>query len=254
MVDAAVESPEAVVVTLSAGAAYTLGQPRIATVLIEDQASANGTGLKAQYWNEISSGAGQLSTTNPAKFAGAPNVSPVNPTIINFTWPDGSTQGTNSPAAGITTNYFASRWSGEILPAFSQIYTFEYQVNLGGRVWVNGQLVVNNWPLPSVSSGTYSGIISLEAGKRYPIVVEQYETTGSAEAILRWSGANLPEEVIPATRLFPTVAPDPQSAGGTHLPECAGVFLSDHGEREPDILWRAQPAAGIEHQHEHGLD
>lgn len=204
--DALVESTEAVIVSINPLPAYTVGQPATAGMLISDISTANGTGLTAQFWNEVSSGVNVISDTNPAKFAGAPAVTRVDP-VINYTWADSTTQGVGSPAVGVNTNYFSSRWTGEVLAQYSQIYTFEFQVNRAGRLTVNGQTLVNNWPPAVVGSGTYSGIIELEAGKRYPIVVEQYETTGSAEAMLRWSGANLPEETIPAIRMFPTVAP-----------------------------------------------
>ena len=90
-----------------------------------------------------------------AKFAGAPVVSRIDPTV-NFSWPTGSTQGTNSPAVGVHTTYYSSQWTGEVLPQYSQVYTFYFNTNLAGRVWVNGQLLINNWPPSSVSSKEYS--------------------------------------------------------------------------------------------------
>ena len=46
------ESPESVIVTLSSNAAYTLGFPSVAAVLINDYTVANGTGLMGQFWEE----------------------------------------------------------------------------------------------------------------------------------------------------------------------------------------------------------
>jgi uncharacterized protein (DUF1800 family) len=74
-------------------------------------------------------------------------------------------------------------------------------------VWVNGQLLINNWPPNAVSSNTYTGTIELEAGVRYPIVVEQYDTTGTSEAHLRWQSLNQPLQIIPRARLFPNTPP-----------------------------------------------
>ena len=207
LADAAVEPPEAVVVTISPNAAYTVGQPGGAGIILEDQTSASGTGLTAQFWNEISSGGNAISDTNPAKFAGNPAVNPRVDAQINYPLWTGTVEGTGSPAAGVHVDYFSSRWTGEILPEFSQPYTIKFMVNRAGRVIVNGQTVINNWPPNTVASNTYTGVISLEGGKRYPIIVEQYETTADAYAVLSWSSANRPEEVIPANRLFPTAAP-----------------------------------------------
>jgi hypothetical protein len=200
--DAATESPEGVLLTATAGQGYTLGAPTTAAVIIHDRTSANGNGLRARFWNEATT----ISTTNPAVFPGNPVVTRIDP-IVDYTWPDTTTQGTGSPAVGVNTNYFSSRWTGEVLPEFSQIYTFQFQVNLAGRVWVNGQLLVNNWPPAAVASGTYNGTIELQAGVRYAIVVEQYETTGTCEAHLRWSSANQALQVIPTNRLFADTAP-----------------------------------------------
>lgn len=202
LADSVTESPEGVLLNLVAGAGYTVGLPTTAAVIIQDRSAANGNGLRARFWNEATT----ISTTSPAVFAGNPVVTRIDP-VVDYTWPDNTTQGSGSPAAGVNTNYFSSRWTGEVLPEFSQIYTFQFQVNLAGRIWVNGKLVVNNWPLPAVASGTFNGTIELQAGERYPIVVEQYETTGTAEAHLRWSSANQALQVIPTARLFADTAP-----------------------------------------------
>ncbi|HEX8296329.1 MAG TPA: PA14 domain-containing protein, partial [Chthoniobacteraceae bacterium] len=148
--DSVLESPESVIVTLAADDAYQLGSPRVATVLIKDITAANGAGLRGEFRNEVSSGTTRISDTNPAKFAGAPTVTRLDPTV-NFTWPTGTVQGTNSPAAGVNTTYYSARWSGEVLPQYSQVYTFYFDINRGGRLWVNGQLLIDNWPPKALS-------------------------------------------------------------------------------------------------------
>ncbi len=200
------EPAEAVVVTLTANVDYNLGQPGAAGILITDTTQANGTGLFAQFWNEVSSGGNIISTTNPAKFAGSPVASRVDETV-NYSWADGTVPGVNSPAAGVNANYFASRWTGEVMPEFAQIYTFYFDVNAAGRVWVNGQLLINNWPPVAISSTEYSGTIPMEAGVRYPIVIEHYEVTGAAKAVMSWSSANQAKQVIPTARLFANPPP-----------------------------------------------
>ena len=202
--DAAIESSEALVVTLTANAAYTVGQPAAAGILITDNVTATGDGLRAQFWNE-----GPLSDTVAAVFPGNPLLSRVDSTL-DFYWASGTSP--SSPATTITHDNFSSRWSGEVLPEFAQIYTFSYLMNRAGRLWVNGQLLVNNWPPATVSSATYTGVIALEAGKRYPIVVEQYDNSGNAEAHLSWSSANQTSQIIPQARLFSTVPPQITSA------------------------------------------
>lgn len=200
--DTLTESPEGVLLNVVVGSGYTVGSPTTAAVIINDRTSPNGNGLRARFWNEATT----ISTTSPAVFPGNPVVTRIDP-VVDYDWPDNTTQGSGSPAAGINTNYFSSRWTGEVLPEFSQIYTFQFEVNLAGRIWVNGKLIVNNWPPPAVASGTFSGTIELQAGVRYPIVVEQYETTGACEAHLRWQSANQALQIIPTTRMFADTAP-----------------------------------------------
>ncbi|MHA3775303.1 DUF1800 family protein [Verrucomicrobiota bacterium sgz303538] len=208
--DTVLESNEAVIVTLKTDAAYNLGSPATATVLISDDIVPNQAGkggLFAQFWNEASSGATTPSATVAPSHPGTP-VSRVDATI-NYDWPDNTTKGSGSPDAAINTNYFSSRWTGEVLPQYSQIYTFFFDVNLGGRVWVNGKLLINNWPgaPTTVASAEYSGTIELVGGVRYPIVVEQFETTGTSRARLSWQSANQAKQIIPQERLFANVPP-----------------------------------------------
>ncbi len=198
-------SPLSVIVTLVASTAYSLGTPAVGPVVISDEALANGTGLLGRYWNEASSGTNKLSTTVAAKFSGNPVVTRVDP-AVNFAWTTGTIQGTNSPAVGVNTSYYSSQWTGEVLPQYSQVYTFFFKSALAGRVWVNGQLLVNNWPPNAVANGEFSGTIALNADQRYPIIVQQYATT-TGTAVLSWQSANQPKQVIPTARLFPNSPP-----------------------------------------------
>ena len=197
--DETVESPEAVIVTLSANASYTLGQPRAAGILITDLTSANGTGVLAEFWNRT------LATTNDIPLpATAPVLTRVEPQI-NSTWPA-------SPGTGVNADHFASRWTGEILPQYSQIYTIFMNANTGGRIWVgdtsaNATPQINNWGANNVTT-ELSFTIALQAGKRYPIRLEQMERTGDAYAIVSWQSASQSvKQVIPQNRLFHSVAP-----------------------------------------------
>jgi uncharacterized protein (DUF1800 family) len=118
---------------------------------------------------------------------------------VEFTW-------SGSPGTGVNSDRFSTRWTGEVLPEFSQIYTFFFTADDAARVWVNGKLLVNAWPR-SGGATEFSGTIDLVAGVRVPIVVEFYEITSNARAELRWSSANRSKEIIPTTRLFPAVPP-----------------------------------------------
>jgi glucose/arabinose dehydrogenase len=142
--------------------------------------SGTGTGLSATYYDNLN-------------FTGT-SFTRVDPTV-NFSW------GAGAPAASMGADTFSVRWTGRVQPQFSQTYTFYTQSDDGVRLWVNGQLLVNNWT--DHSSTENVGTIALIAGQRYDIRLEFFENTGSATARLSWSSASTPKAVVPAARLYP---------------------------------------------------
>jgi hypothetical protein len=224
LADSTLESPEAVILTATAGAGYDLGTPKAASVLINDYSQANGTGLTARFWEE---GSAALSQTILPTFTGTAINGGVYPGLNQTTASWGSPNPNGTRPAGLGTDlYWSSRWTGEVLAQYSQVYTFSLETNFAGRLFVGGQLVVNNWPPAAVASSSsdttgtptatrVTGTIDLVAGKRYPIVVEHYNNAGTSRCYLRWQSANQAEEYIPATRLFPN--PPPQILSETDV-------------------------------------
>ena len=202
--DLLVESPEAVILTISPNAAYTVGAPSVAGVIVDDYVQATGTGLSARFYNEGTVNGNTLSSSNGPTFS-APAGALRTDATVDFDY-----LVTPWPGAPVNVTQFASRWTGEVLPEFSQIYTFYTDVNAAGRLWVNGQLLTNNWPRAGYTtvSGEYSGTIEMQAGVRYAIVFEHYEVSGNnAKAKLSWGSSNQAKQVIPQARLFPNPAP-----------------------------------------------
>ena len=203
LADALVESPESVILTISANASYTVGAPSVAAVIVDDYIQATGTGLSAQFYNEGTVNGNTLSSSNGPTFSN--RVLTRNDATADFDY-----LVTAWPGAPVNVTQFASRWTGEVLPEFTQIYTFYTDVNAAGRLWVNGQLLTNNWPRAgfTTASGETSGTIELQAGERYEIVFEHYEVSGNnAKAKLSWASGNQTKQVIPQSRLFPNTAP-----------------------------------------------
>lgn len=113
---------------------------------------------------------------------------------MNFNW------GKTAPAAGMGADTFSVRWTGKVQAKYSQTYTFSTTADDGVRLWVNGQLLINNWT--DHAATTNSGTITLQAGQKYDIKMEYYENSGGAVAKLLWSSASQPLQVVPQSQLY----------------------------------------------------
>ena len=58
---------------------------------------------------------------------------------VNFNW------GTGAVAPGVGPDNFSVRWAGKVVPRFAETYTFYTQSDDGVRLWVNGQLLIDDW-------------------------------------------------------------------------------------------------------------
>lgn len=142
----------------------------------------NGVGLKASY-------------NNIADFT-SPLIIETNATV-DFNW------GKTRPNRRITADSFAVRWEGSILPQFTETYAIQFQYKGKARVWVNDQLLIDEWTGCAFTQ-TRRAWIPLVAGQLSSIKVEYQADPSGAAAVLRWTSPSLPIEVIPTSRLFPT--------------------------------------------------
>jgi|GEM_PF-1588796 len=109
------------------------------------------------------------------------------------------------PASGVTANDFSVRWTGRIVPIYSETYNFHTFTDDGVRLWVNGQLLINDWTSHPEREAT--GSITLQAGVLADIKMEYYQAAGSASARLLWSSASTPKQLIsPRSLIYPTAA------------------------------------------------
>jgi RHS repeat-associated protein len=114
---------------------------------------------------------------------------------IDFSWP-----ALSSPDPSIDSETFSVRWTGQITPLYTEQYTFHTQTDEGVRLWVDGQLLIDNWGAHTTTED--AGTIALQGGRRYDIKLEYYEQTGDAEARLMWSSARQSKEIVPPSRLI----------------------------------------------------
>ncbi len=146
--------------------------------------SGTGTGLKGEYYDNMDFTLLKVTRTDPT---------------INFNWVEGSPDATLGPET------FSVRWTGQVQPRYSESYTFYTVSDDGVRLWVNGQLVINNWTdhAPVENAGT----ITLVAGQRYDIRLEYYENGGGALVQMLWSSTSQPKQIIPQTQLYISSGP-----------------------------------------------
>ena len=116
---------------------------------------------------------------------------------------------TGSPDPLVFHNNFTTRWTGQVLPQYSQTYYFATRANEGSKLWVNNQLIVDQWGSTSEKTGT----INLQAGVLYDIRMESYEVSNTSEAHLYWYSDDQAKQVIPTNRLFPTTTGLTANAG-----------------------------------------
>ena len=112
----------------------------------------------------------------------------------NFDW------GTGSPSPAIGADNFSARWTGLVKSDFSGIHTFYTISDDGVRLWVNHQLIINNWTDHSEKEDR--GTIRLDAGRLYEIRLEYYERGGVAKIKLLWERPGHLREVLPESRLY----------------------------------------------------
>lgn len=120
---------------------------------------------------------------------------------IDFDWQTRGPGGSNSADyIRVGPDNFSVRWSGQLIPRFSETYTFRTTSDDGVRLWIKAagtdswEELVHNWDAHSAEENTRA--IALTAGRTYDIRMEYHERTGRAIASLTWSSPSTPEEVI----------------------------------------------------------
>ncbi|NLE44073.1 MAG: hypothetical protein GX620_05080 [Chloroflexi bacterium] len=144
-----------------------------------------------------------------------------NDASIHFDW------GLGAPAGGLPVDDFSVRWTRDlVLPAGT--YRFFMESDDGARVWLDGQLIVDEWHFATGS--TYSAERTLTAGT-HSLRVEYFEAYGRATARFWWQQV----EVYPQWRgeYFST-------------PSLSGTPTVVRNDQEIRFDWgRNSPAAGL---------
>jgi uncharacterized protein YraI len=128
------------------------------------------------------------------------------PVVVTQTNAAGFDWTASAPVSGLPVDYWSARYTG-VFYLNAGPYGYTVQADDGVRVWINGQLVVDQW---GVSTGqTYAGTFNANPGHN-PVVVEFMELGGVAYLNFRISEVFAPPSPVP-----PTPIPPPTTATAT---------------------------------------
>jgi cytochrome c553 len=141
---------------------------------------STGTGLAASYFNNTT-------------LAGSPVLERVE--RVTFTW-------SGSPGTGVNADNFSVRWTGFVEATASGTFRFKTRSNAGVRLWIDGTLVIDHWTAHATMEDV-TGDVPMTKNQRLPVVIEMYDTGGSAVARFYWQRPGQATfGAVPATRLY----------------------------------------------------
>jgi PA14 domain len=97
---------------------------------------------------------------------------------------------------------FSVRWTGWIQARATGAHTFTTVSDDGVRLWVNGDLIIDNWTTHGAASNT-SKALPLEKGKSYELKLEFFQGPGLAVIQLFWAYPGQTQELVPKSQLYP---------------------------------------------------
>lgn len=121
---------------------------------------------------------------------------------VDFDWQERAPGGSTSPGyQRVGADNFSVRWTGQVVPQFSETYTFHLTGDDGARLWLrptggvfDWTLLADAWDVPAAEAITAE--YSMLSGTTYDVRVEYREIEGTATAQLAWSSPRTPESVI----------------------------------------------------------
>jgi hypothetical protein len=158
---------------------------------------------------------------------------------IDFNW------GADSPAPGIPADRFSVRWTRQ--QSLSEgYYRFTVMADDGVRLWIDGELIVDEWHDGLGSPYTFD---AFAFGGQHPMRVEYYENTGGAMVRLAWAEIEPPTETPSPTPTWsttpsptPTLTPSP-TATSTPSPTSQPTEIPPTIEppaRPLPVIWLAE--------------
>jgi len=149
----------------------------------------SGYGLNGVYYTTINLTSAAVTENDP---------------FIAFLW-DGC-----QPEPGMSPTVFSAQWTGEVVPSYSEPYTFTVYVAGGVSLIVNNQVLISSWT--DGGNRQLTGNITLTAGTPVSIVVDYFTNGGNATADhvqLGWQSTSQVAELVPHQYLLTGAALNP---------------------------------------------
>ena len=77
------------------------------------------------------------------------------------------------------------RWTGSVEATATGNFRFQTRSNDGVRLWVNGDLIIDNWTKHATATDI-SADVALVKDQRYTVTLEMYDDSGIGVAKLLW--------------------------------------------------------------------
>jgi len=203
------QAPVIAQLQLLPGPGYTVGPASNASVVIYPSPTATGTGLTGYYF-----------TNSSTTYTNAANFNPTNrflvqvDSTVDFIW-------TNGTSPDLSNGLYSVRWVGQVQPQYSETYSFDVRSDDGCKLWVNDQLVIDNWKSQGVADVVSN--ITLQAGTRHDLKLEYLQAGGAGQVHLYWYSPSQSKQIIPGNRLYPT---NSFAGGGSNAPAAITSALS----------------------------
>ncbi|MEI8197653.1 MAG: PA14 domain-containing protein, partial [Phycisphaerae bacterium] len=158
------------------------GPPRCYLEFLESRVLLSGLGLTGTYFASDNLTQPTLLRTDPA---------------VDFSW------GTATPDASVPGPAFSAHWEGQLAALEAGSYQFRTTVDGGVRLWINGQLVIDDWAAHSGSDT--STPVTVAANQRLTVKLEYTHPTATTSASVHWLWQRPGQGtfgVIPQTQLY----------------------------------------------------
>jgi uncharacterized protein (DUF1800 family) len=202
------QTPVIAQLQLLPGANYTVGTESNASVVIYPSPTASGSGLLGQYFTNSSATYSSTNNFNPANLI----TNRIDP-AIDFIW-------TNGMTPDLSNGLYSVRWTGQVQPQFSETYVFDVLSDDGVKLWVNDQLLIDEWKTQN-GGLEWTNSIVLQGGTRYDIKLEYLQYTNKAQVHLSWYSADQSKQIISSSQLYST-----NGFGGNSLSNAPAVVTS----------------------------